>query len=62
MTEEEQSASMTDTRIDGDTEQDIRSVRPGDQVLVKCRAIRTDDAGLGKVVFQIVHLALLGRA
>ena len=53
---------MTDTRIDGDTEQDIRSVRPGDQVLVKCRAIRTDDAGLGKVVFEIVHLALLGRA
>ena len=52
---------MTDGRLDGLADQGIRSVRAGDEVVVKCRAHRAMDPGWGNVVFEIAHLILLWR-
>ena len=52
---------MTDTRLVEVPDDDIRSVRVGDEVVVKCRPIHSPEPGWGKVVFEVVHLILLWR-
>ena len=44
---------MTDTRLVGDSDQDIRSVGDGDEVVVKCRSVHATEPVLRDKVFEV---------